>query len=422
MKVTKFLVLFVIAVSTAFLYNGCGSDTTTPVGPTTGTVNGKVVDAQGNPVQGVLVAIGNASFTTGADGNFTFNSITTPYNIKLVVSTGATPSGFMYQGITTFTPQIFAQGLTPTPSTAVLTVNIPSLGANQRAAVIFTDNALVHSSTTVSTSPATVNVTWQNSAPITGKVIVLYYTGDITGAVVTYDKYGEKSNISLNNNGTSTITFAAGDLNVTPSTSTLSGTTTVPTGYTPAQTRLLIKFTTQGTPLIGIALGTGAVGPTFSFKVPGGLTSAFTIGLEATSGAATGEQTVKVATGTVGGSNAITLETPPTLSTPVNAATGVDTTTNFTFAGGTGTGVYMLQATSTGATPKHFYVLTTSTSLTLPSFSSFGLPMGSSTAYTWVVVKIGSMSTVNDFVSSGFLNNASFNFETISQSRTFTTP
>jgi hypothetical protein len=422
MKVLKILVLSVIVISSAVLYNGCSNSTTNPVTPTTGTVNGKVVDGLGNPISGVTVTIGATSAVTGADGSFTINSVTTPYNAKLVITPlSGTPSGYMYQGLTTFNPQFYGVGLIPTPSTAALTVNFPPLAANQKIALVYTDNALVHASTITSTSPITFNVTWQNSAPITGKLIALVYTGDITGAVVSYDKYGEKSNIALNNNGTSAVTFLASDLNVTPTTSTLTGTITEPAGYTPAATRMILKFTTQGTPLIGVNIGAPAVGPSFSFKVPGGLTSAFTIGLEGTANIiATGEFTLKLLNGTVGGSNNINLETPAILSSPVNAATNVDTTTNFAFAGGTGTGVYLIQISATAPTPKNFYVLTTSTSFTIPSFTANGLPLGSGVAYTWQVAKLGSMASVNDFVSTGVFNNSTFNFEAVSQHWTFT--
>ncbi len=380
-----------------------------------------MVDGQGNPVQGVTVVIGSANVVTGADGSFTFNSITTPYNVKLILTTG-NASGFEYQGITTLTPQLYAVGLTPSPSSATLTVNFPALAAGQKATVVYTDNALVHSYTTIATSPATVNVTWQNSAPITGKVIVLIYTTDLTGAVTAYNKYGEKSNIALNNNGTASLTFAATDLNVTPTTTALTGSITAPAGFNPATTRMILKFTTQGTPLIGANIGTVAVGPTFSFNVPGGLTSAFSIGLEglASSPAPTVQTSLKLITATVGGSNNINLETPPTLSTPVNMATGVDTTTNFGFGGGTGTGVYLIQISSSVPTPKNFYILTASTSVTIPSFSAYGLPMGSGVAYSWQVVKLGSMASVNDFVSSAVFNNSNFNFETLTQAWTFT--
>lgn len=420
MKVIRILVLSVLAISGAFLYNGCGSDTTTNP-PTTGTVNGKVVDGQGNPVPNITVVIGATSAISGSDGSFVINSVTTPYNAKLILSTGATPTGIVYQGITTFSPQLFAVGLNGSPSTAVLTVNIPAMNANQRATVIYTDNGLVHSTQTVSTSPAIVNVTWQNTAPVTGKVIVLVYTLDGTGNVTTYDKYGEKSGIALNVSGTSTITFAAADLNVTPSTQTLSGSINTLTGYNPPTTRMLLRFTSQSSQQIGVNIGNPVSGATFSFKVPGGLTSAPTFGLDGTSTSLASELSIKFITGTVIGTNQITLEAASTLGTPLNAATNIDTATNFTFSsGGTASGIYVIEFVTAAPTAKRFYLFTNSLSVTIPSFSAFGLPLGSGASYTWQVLKIGTIGSVNELVSSSLFGNSNFTLETVSSARTFT--
>lgn len=417
MSIKNILKLSIFLFAVIIIASGCGSDSTVTPPVTNGTVNGKVVDVIGNPISGVTVVIGSTNSVTGTDGSFSIANVTTPYNVKLILAIGS--KGIQYDGITTLTPQLYGLGLTPSPSTAILTVNIPPLGANQRATVIYTDGALVNAATTVSVMPPspTLNITWQTTAPVTGKVIVLLYTVDGTGKVTSYDKYGEKTNFVINNGGNVNTTFNALDLNVTPGSATVSGTATVPAGFLPAQTGLLLKFSSQGSPLLGVHIGANALGGSFSFLVPTNLTSTFTIGLQSSATTAAGDLSLKLIPGTVGSSNTISLETPSTLGTPVNAAVNVDTTTNFTYSTGTGTGVYVLQVSGASQT---FYRFTNSTSITIPSFSAFGLSLAPGAPFTWQIIKIGSMATVNDMVSLPIYNNTTFNTQTVTATRTFT--
>ena len=377
MNFRRLLNLTVPFLSLIIFASGCGSDSSvTQTPPTTGTVNGKVVDVVGYPIPNVTAVIGSSNAVTGADGSFSIANVTTPYDVKLVVA--ASSSGMKYEGISTLTPQLYGLGLTASPSSATLNVTIPNLGVNQKATVFFTDTMLVNSIKTISNPAilAALNVRWQTSAAVTGKILVLVYTTDATGNVTSYNKYGEKTGFTLNNGSTTNVTFSAADLNVTPGSATVSGTLTAPAGFVNPSTSMLLKFSSKGSPLIGAGVGAFVTGASFSFLAPTGLTSIFSIGLEGSANTVAGEQSIKLSAGTVGSSNSITLETPPVLSTPGTGATNVDTTTNFTYSTGTGTGAYIITYTAAG---KSFYLITNSTSVKIPSFSSYGLSLGNNT-------------------------------------------
>src|SRR5438876_10690878 len=98
MRSKNVIILSIFTVLSLFLISGCSDTTTTPTGPTTGTVTGKVVDINGSPIAGVTAIIGSSNAVTGSDGSFTINSVTTSYDLKLAIASGPNPTGILYQG------------------------------------------------------------------------------------------------------------------------------------------------------------------------------------------------------------------------------------------------------------------------------------------------------------------------------------
>jgi hypothetical protein len=398
---------------------GCSDNTTNPpITPTSNNVTGKVVDQAGTGINGATVSIGSNIATTSSDGSFTINNVTAPYDAKIVLSSGPNPTGLMYKGVNSYTPQFLGTGLPSVPSSAVLKVTIPALGPNQRATVIYTDTGFVHVSQNILPPAvlANLNVVWSSGANITGKILVLVYTFT-AGQVSAFDKYGEKTNFVLNNGGTSNVTFTAADLSLNPGETTVSGSIALPPGYMTPNANLLLRFTNKGSVYLGANIGNPVMSNTYSFVVPTGLPSASTIVIGGRGSGPIGEDGLKIITAAAGSSgNVITIETCPNLSTPPNMATNIDTTTNFTWSAGTGSGIYLVNYTTAG---KNFYVFTSQQNTTIPSFSSFGLPIGPAVVYSWNVVRISGM-TIDQFVSAPLFNNTGFTGTSNSESRTFT--
>lgn len=399
-------------------YTGCGNNSVvTPV--TTITVNGKTVDQSGNGVAGVTATINGTNTVSASDGSFSIANVTAPYDIKLVQSSGATPSGFVYLGLTTAAPSLLTSGLAAPTNTTTLTVNFPALGANQRALVFFTDNALVETVKNVTTAGAsTTNLTvkWPGDAAITGKVIVMVYTVSGTD-IVSYDKYGEKTGFALNNGGSSSTTFTASDLSLNPVEQTVTGTLTAPAGYTNLNSRIALTFRSVSSILATSTFATVS-GSSYSFVVPTGLPTACKLIIEGSGlGTIAGTITLKskeVLPNTTG--NSIILNATPLLSTPPNAAVSIDTTTNFVYSPGVTDGVNIVQFTSPG---KSFFVFTSASNCRIPNLLSSGLGLGSGVACTWAVANYGSLG-MDSFVSGPLNNNPAFNSAGTSETRTFT--
>jgi len=419
MKTKKIYIIPVSLLLIFVLISGCSDSTTTPPVINSGNVNGKVIDVSGAAITGATVIIGNTIAVSGADGSFTISGVTSPYNIKILVNSGSTPTGMLYQGLTTFSPQLFFSGSSGQSSSSALNVTIPALGADQRALVIFTDNGNIHTSNEISSPSMTanLNVKWPTGASITGKIIVLTYTFT-AGQISLFNKYGEMS-FTLNNGGASNVTFTPAQLSVTPQQSSVSGTLNLPAGYSIPKTKLLLRFSSSASNISsGALIGNEIMGNNFNFVIPANLTSSFNIGLEGQGSGPIGEFTLKLDTihaGVTG--KVLTLESAPSLNTPPNGQSGVDTATNFTYTAGSGAGVYL---TSFNGTGRSFLVISNSTSVTIPNFSSIGLPIGTNIPYTWVVTKIN-FASMDSFVSGPLLFSSAFNSETASSSRTFTT-
>jgi hypothetical protein len=330
--------------------------------------------------------------------------------------------GLQYIALTTTTPQLLAVGTVAPSNSASLTVTIPAMITGQECRVYFTDGANVRRASSSFSFPAVstnFTVYWVGGSSITGKIIVLIDA--ISGGTITsYNKYGEKTNYTLNNGGVQTQTFAASDINVVPGNATVTGSVTVPAGaYTGTMSELRIKFGNAGSTLGGSILYPIA-GNTFTYNVPTGLTTTPTFFVTGSAtGPSAGSFTFKgniVSVPSTG--NNVILESVSTLSSPPDAATNINISTNFTYSPGTGTGVNLVSFIGPVNT---FYVFTTGTTVKIPDLSALGLGIGASAVYTWEVPRFLSYSSVDQLVTSAVNNNSIFNGETVSGSRTFTT-
>ncbi len=422
MKILKILQFSFFIVLISFWVSGCSEENpTNPGGPgTTVNVTGRVVDLIGAGIPGVTVVIGSSTSVTTADGSFTIAGVTTPYNAKIVLASGSNPVGIMYEGVTSENPVFFGTGLPSTPNTAKLTVSIPALLPNQQAQIFFADNGILNYSNTISGAELSdsIRVNWTGGSTINGKIVVLVYTF-AGGQITTYDKYGEKTNYVLNNGGVVSESFTNAELSMNPGENTVAGNVVPPAGYTTPKAQLMLKFSSAGSIANGSRIGNELLSAAYSFVVPTGLPSSFLIGVEGRSSGPIGEFNQKIITVNSGSTgNNINLLAGANLSTPPDNATNIDTNTTFTFSSGTG-GITLISFNSPG---RLFIVVTGSSSgsTKIPSFSSFGLGLGSSLNYSWNVSRLPNISSVDAFVAAAPHANTNFNELSQSESRNFT--
>jgi hypothetical protein len=402
--------------------NGSSTQTADVTVATTITVNGTVTDEFGTPAPGETVLITSGSFsqsvTSDANGAFSVPNVPAPYAATILDSGGRL--AVQYQGLTRADPSLFALIAGTPPRTAnvsgQLTGGTLPLPSDYRATVEF-----VSPQTGLANSPLLVltagsfsgSVHWSGPATTTGTLYALEIHND-AGLPMDYPGYGTSSNVLLQDIGVlSDQNFALG----TVTTSTLSGSATAPAGFTLAGKELF--FQPAPGALFTIVDETSA-DASFSYTTPDVSDATFTL-LVLSRGMSTSEESILKKGGLAANATGLnlTLQAPPTLSLPLNSATGVTVTTPFSWANFTG--VYLLIFSGGGPT---YIVFTSATTATIPDLSSHGLSLPASTSYEWEVYGFGPATSTDSLAVPGGLLNLLFlqdGYTGLSETRAFTT-
>ena len=386
MKSPSILRVLVLGIA---LMAGCSKDesSTGPGGGTTGpvTVTGKVLGANKQPVSGVPVVVaGIPSVNTDANGNFTIANVNRPYTITVIDATNKV--AIVYRGLTRSDPTVvFFQSNPGVKRTASLNGRVfPALSypepATRKTLVGFVST---ETGKTTNAAPATgqyslANAEWYGPTTVTGSLHALQYDyNTTTNLPTTYVGYGVRSGVSLldattNPNGNDTMSVV--------SSTTMSGTVTVPAGYTVSykSVTLVLGATT------GLSLLTDSnPAASFTYATPSISGATFRVSVAAVKAASAQVVTSKgnVAANATG--VAITAPTGPELSLPINAATGITTGTLFSWTPFTA-GVHLLLFLGGGGKPS-YYVMTASASDSIPSLGSAGLGLPVASPYNWAV-------------------------------------
>jgi hypothetical protein len=419
---------------TGLIGGGCSKSSST--GPSTGgvgsvvTVTGKVIGQNGQAVASVPVVVpGKPSTNTDAGGNFSIANVTTPYDISVVDATSK--AALVYKGLTRTDPTLLFIGSSPgTSHTGNLSGKISggTFTPNQPATDI-TRVAFASPETNGATNTAAngtfgaIGLSWFGPTATTGSLYALQFTADAGGLPVAagYKGYGVRSGIAVNDGGTLTNQF---DTLQTVTTSQFTGTVTVPSGYTLAAKLVYARVSQSAV----IALFTDITpNAALSYFTPGIAGASLLLGAEAIKAGGGTAITWKNALALGATGVPVVIVTPPELSLPVNAATGVDTTVTFSWTAMPG-GVHLVIFTGGAGSPK-YYVLTAGTSGSIPNMKPFGLGLPAATAYTWQVYGFGPFGSVDAAAgSTGFLTGLSVPlaaagdaFVGLSATRTFTT-
>ncbi len=391
---------------------------TVTVGQAIETVNGTVVDENGQPIAGETVLIvsdgGTVTAVTDGDGGFTVPNVQPPYNATVI----ETAQAVQYQGLTRTDPSLSAFVFLPSNRTATLSGTFTGSGvfpepSGYSTGFLFVSPQAIKNLFDHPTGSYSSTVTWPGPTSTTGTVYALQKHTD-AGLPTDYPGYGSLSGVVLQDTGTLT----GQNVPLSPVTSGLvSGSVvSVPSGYTLVVKSMSIEVTSGVTMSLLID---GSPSATFSYVAPSIANTQIFISATATSAA--GEVSEILQAGLAANVPNVTLAIPaaPVLSSPSNAATGVTGTTAFSwtpFPSGIHEFVAYPQSGQTGPT---FYVVTAATTVDL---ADAGLPLPSTTGYNWYVVGLSPVTTVDIVAAPGGLNRISFNLsDGVSAARTFTT-
>jgi hypothetical protein len=423
-KVSLVIFLPLVIFSSFIIFHSCSDSgvINNNTDPTAIEVNGKVVDNSGFAVAGADVSIGAQVTTTATDGSFTIQSVSTPYDVKVLI-TDIQSFGYLFQGLRSSTPKLSTGPYASEQFNTTLTTTIPALTGNQRAFIIFTNQNDVEKSAMIvqPNISTTMNVMWKGNNSITGKVIV-FVVEFLNGEVLSYEKYGERS-VTLNNAVPKNEIFQDSHINFNPVESNISGVFSIPAGYSQQAANFVINYKQSGSLIYPLSSGTTlstVSGFNYTFVVPTGLPTPFRCIIACSAGGSNSYEFTSKSIVTIPGSsnNNVYLEAFATLLSPPANQSGVDLNTDFIVNSGSGTGVMVF--TFEGP-DRIFQVTTPQSNSKIPDLTSLGISIGTNLNYSWSVSKYGNLNTVDEFVSGCLYDNPSIVYFTNSTERNFHT-
>jgi hypothetical protein len=399
--------LFSAIIISLFFITGCKDDSPNePEGQSgqTITLNGSVKDIFGQPISGVSVIVkGKSPVITGALGSFTIEKVTTPYEIRLIISSFQT--AVIYQGLTKPDPVLLYPQATGSPKSAVISGKVPSTIGKVTKVFFISGSKLFYATANTITGEYSIHAEWWGSeVAYTGKLQVLRWTANLSGIPSQYDAYGSKD-LTISNGGTfNDKDFTSSDFS-DPAEQSISGSITLPaTNYKLTQKSLGLNFENTCM-LLAKEFGMDLTG-NFSYTVPVISGATFEVDAEAEvpgDSRRTSFQKKCIACGT-SGINLI-LTSAPQLNLPAHNGTGIDTTTQFLWAQGGGSGInYVYIRPIMFGTGPIYYIFTAGNSTSIPNFSPQGLGLPVNKSYSWEVFQVTPLSSIDQTASDTFLN------------------
>lgn len=387
----------------------------------TSTIMGKV---RGNTANLTVRIVGKAAVQSDATGNFTFTDVKLPYDIYVISQTGPSnapvPALNYYKDLTHLTPQLYR----PTTYCVGVACNLLALGTSGRVtgsrlgAGNNTDPLYVAWSTggtDVSTGSWDFTATWglfNPPASTAGTLHVLQATRNPQNVPTGYF-YGT-AGATINNTATMNnvnVTLAA--LNTTAA---LSGTVTVPAGF--SAPTLTLSQQVSGRPF---EIWTAANTANAASLIP--LLTDQKASLHATA-TASGGRTVEAVFPALAAATdvSMTLPAPAGMTGPVNGATNITNTTPFEYT----TSANQIYLTTFSNSTATYFVYSTSGSITIPDVPE--MPRPSAASYTWTVKGYGPHPNIDAVVDTAGVeevgkldSDGSWHSVTTNPTRTFTT-
>ncbi len=390
--------------------------------PPPGTVTGRILAENGQPVAGALVSAWTsggspadggsagaggggtpmdggaagvpdggpgspATATSDAAGGFTLH-VQAPYDLDVVMPSGT--HGIRYQGLSNGSPIFVAVGETVGPGP----VNAASISGSVDGGAVSPAGGVPSGTVSWITygsagtqavaalapagGPYSLGVSWQGSASIDGGVAAIQYQAD-GGAPVTYSGYGERNGVSVADGGV----VSGADVTLGPvAQGSVAGTFQLPDSTYSIHGKAVLVTLPNGA---RVPLGSDStVTPGFGFVLPaidGGVGAVNAIATDTAGGTAIAIQFYPLPPAADGGT--IQIPSAPGQTAPADGATGVTRATPFSWTGCTG--VALVEMVCSTATVQTFHVLTGASSITPPDFGAGGPSLPRSAPCTWTV-------------------------------------
>jgi len=397
---------------------GSGSD-----GPL--TVSGTVSSAELGAVSGAEVRIGSARSTTDSSGHFNIPNVVAPYDLVVVLT--AARAATIYEGLTRADPTVFVDAVSLSSQkigriNGQISGGSPPGNGTVETWVTFasSDPSVRHVTEPVDPPSFEYEVRWYGpSSAVTGNLRGLKFESS-NGLASRFLGYGVNSGVRATAGETIDASISLSAVTW----GTISGAVTVPGGVTLSDRLAGIRFPDGA--ILPVGSERAPSSSTFSYlvpDVPGGAALVFA------SGFGPGGERVFVQVRDVpqAASNVqITLPPPVSALLPIDGATGIGTSADFSWTpipGGNVVYTFSAFPTGGGSNLPSFVIVTGATSVRLPDLSSEALGLPSSVEYSWSVSATGPQPSVDSAAGpSGVAPTGSTLAQGSTLLRLFTTP
>lgn len=406
----------ILLVLSSLLLAACGGGGAGEPGdpdPSGVTVTGSLLLPGGAPASGMQVVIAGESRTTSVSGSFQVVGVEIPYDLMIDVE--SFDAVLVYQGLTTAEPVLQLPLTLPTVERDA-TINFqasgfdatppaPEAGHSNGDYLVCGGAANFLGCTGVGiaqTSAAVRNVTWFGPATVQAKVMAVQGTVlDTQPRLFTeYSHFAYSANRQWTSDQTITHPLVFNPVG----TGHITGTTTVPTGYSIRSRGLgLTSGDERWSPISFEQHSSAPIAADFSFAAPEGIGFGYYVSTRAELGESFVEKEVQVADANATGLS-ILLPEPPRLLQPTAGQAGISTSTTFSWTPmEEGLYLYMF-APDVGSDPTAdgspgFVIITTDTQVNLPDTSPLGIALPSATPYFWMVQAIAPVGSVDELAN-----------------------
>ncbi len=186
----------------------------------------------------------------------------------------------------------------------------------------------------------------------------------------------------------------------------INGSITKPSSsYNITQKQLEINF---GGASISLCYEFGAsLTDNFSYNVPSITGTSFEIHIQAAISAfPTQRSSYYHKKGITGGSHGVIIElaNAPQLNLPVHNGTEIDSTTQFLWTQGGGTGINYIQIMPSNPGDPVYYIFTAANSTNIPNLAPQGLGLPVNAPYSWMVMRFFPLSSIDEAASDSFIS------------------
>ncbi|MFZ1320828.1 MAG: hypothetical protein WAT71_04665 [Ignavibacteria bacterium] len=395
MKKNKFLSLSIlISIFIISFFDLSCDNATDPVSGVSGTIHNKFHF----PLANIKVSSQGQTVLTSEDGRFNLSGISMPYDLIVSDST-FNLNVDIYKGLNISDLNLEFRKYLSKSSYAYIDVQLPPeiFQPGVTCEVIYSDKEYtnIYSTLISSNQNAILQVPVFNNV-IKGKIYVLTYKADSSYRIISYENYGVSPDIEVSNGDAVNYTFTIDQLSLNPGEKVVE--CIIETNNIVSFGNFYLTFSPKNYIYTNTTFFSQLLESKFHVKIPTGIPDAFYSIIYYNIGNTDGNISLDPNT-----SNYLKLNSPCELLSPANNAVNVNNNTTLTFSTGEGSGVYEIYLyNNTSFITTNYRIFTSENNFTLKGLEEAGYENFSGDNFTWLVLKKGTFSSLNDYAVNKF--------------------